>query len=183
MWLTPRGIDTWVGLLHRRRLASSVMRRTVPSALFVLVAALALTLSACGDDSNDGDGTEGAATKPKVEVPAGEPPKALEKKDLKEGSGEEAKAGQKVSVQYVGVAYSTKKEFDSSWGSDRPFNFTLGAGNVIKGWDEGVPGMKVGGRRQLVIPPDMAYGPEGYPGVIGPNETLVFVVDLVSINQ
>ena len=184
MWLTLRGIDTWVGLLHQGRLASSVMRRTVPSALFVLVAALAaLTLSACGDDSNGGDGADGAATKPKVEVPAGDPPKTLETKDLKEGSGEAAISGQKVSVQYVGVAYSTKKEFDSSWSSGRPFNFTLGAGNVIKGWDEGVPGMKVGGRRHLVIPPDMAYGPEGYPGVIGPNETLVFVVDLVSINQ
>lgn len=184
MWLALRGIDTWVGLLHRGRLASSDMRRTVPSALFVLVAALAaLTLSACGDDSNGGEGADGAATKPKVEVPAGDPPKTLEKKDLKEGSGEAAISGQKVSVQYVGVAYSTKKEFDSSWSSGRPFNFTLGAGNVIKGWDEGVPGMKVGGRRHLVIPPDMAYGPEGYPGVIGPNETLVFVVDLVSISQ
>jgi peptidylprolyl isomerase len=158
------------------------MRRTVPSVLLVpLVAVLALSLGACGDD--DGDSGEGAATKPKVEVPSGDPPETLEKKDLKVGSGEEAKTGQKVSVHYVGVAYSTKEEFDSSWGSGRPFNFTLGAGNVIQGWDEGVPGMKVGGRRELVIPPDLAYGPAGYPGAIGPNETLIFVVDLVSINQ
>jgi len=99
------------------------------------------------------------------------------------GAGAEASAGQKVSVQYVGVAYSTKKQFDASWDRGNPFNFTLGAGNVIKGWDEGVPGMRVGGRRQLVIPPDLAYGPAGYPPVIGPNETLVFVVDLVSVNQ
>lgn len=158
------------------------MRRTVSSALLVpLVAVLAFSLGACGDDGGDGD--DGEATKPKVEVPSGDPPKTLEKKDLKVGSGEEAKTGQKVSVHYVGVAYSTKKEFDSSWGGGRPFNFTLGAGNVIQGWDEGVPGMKVGGRRELVIPPDLAYGPAGYPGAIGPNETLIFVVDLVSINQ
>ncbi|HEV7865350.1 MAG TPA: FKBP-type peptidyl-prolyl cis-trans isomerase [Acidimicrobiia bacterium] len=107
----------------------------------------------------------------------------MEQKDLKVGTGEEAKAGQKVAVQYVGVAFSTKKQFDASWDSGRPFNFTLGAGNVIKGWDRGVPGMKVGGRRQLVIPPDLAYGAGGYPPVIAPNETLVFVVDLVSVNQ
>jgi peptidylprolyl isomerase len=158
------------------------MRRTVPSALLVpLVALLAFSLGACGDDDGGDDG--GSASKPKVEVPSGDPPTSLQKTDIKVGSGEEAKTGQKVSVHYVGVAYSDKKEFDSSWGSGRPFNFTLGAGNVIQGWDEGVPGMKVGGRRQLVIPPDLAYGPAGYPGAIGPNETLVFVVDLVSINQ
>jgi peptidylprolyl isomerase len=158
------------------------MRRSVPSALLVPFAALlAFSLVACGDDGgDDGDGT---ASKPKVEVPSGDPPTSLQKKDIKVGSGEEAKTGQKVSVHYVGVAYSDKKEFDSSWDGGRPFNFTLGAGNVIQGWDEGVPGMKVGGRRQLVIPPDLAYGPAGYPGAIKPNETLVFVVDLVSINQ
>ncbi len=158
------------------------MRRTVRSALLVSLAALlAVSLAACGDD--DGGGGDGGATKPKVEVPSGNPPASLQKTDIKVGSGEEAKTGQKVSVHYVGVAYSNKKEFDSSWDGGRPFNFTLGAGNVIQGWDEGVPGMKVGGRRQLVIPPNLAYGPAGYPGAIGPNETLVFVVDLVSIGQ
>ncbi|HVW35563.1 MAG TPA: FKBP-type peptidyl-prolyl cis-trans isomerase [Acidimicrobiia bacterium] len=105
----------------------------------------------------------------------------MEQKDLIVGKGKEAQAGQKVSVQYVGVAFSTKKQFDASWDRGQPFNFTLGAGDVIKGWDQGVVGMKVGGRRQLVIPPDLAYGPNGYPPVIGPNETLVFVVDLVSV--
>ena len=158
------------------------MRRTARSALLVpLAALLALSLPACGDDKGDEDG---AATKPKVEVPSGDPPTTLQKKDIKDGTGAEATTGQKVSVQYVGVSYSTKKQFDASWDNPgaKPFNFTLGAGNVIQGWDEGVPGMKVGGRRHLVIPPALAYGPAGYPPVIAPNETLVFVVDLVAIN-
>ena len=157
------------------------MRRTARCALLVpLAAVLALSLPACGDDK----GGDGAATKPKVEVPSGDPPTTLQKKDLQEGTGAEAQTGQKVSVQYVGVSWSTKKQFDASWDNPgaKPFNFTLGAGNVIQGWDEGVPGMKVGGRRQLVIPPALAYGPGGYPPVIAPNETLVFVVDLVAIN-
>ena len=156
------------------------MRPTVRSVLFVAVAALvALAPSACGKDKKSGDA---AGTKPAVTVPSGNAPTALEKKDLIVGKGAEATAGKKVTVQYVGVAFSTKKEFDTSWGK-QPFPFTLGAGDVIKGWDEGVPGMKVGGRRQLVIPPDLAYGPNGYPPVIGPNETLVFVVDLVSVGS
>jgi peptidylprolyl isomerase len=156
------------------------MRPTVRSALLVAVAALvALAPSACGKDKR---GDAGAGTKPKVTVPSGNPPTTLQKKDLIVGKGAEATAGKKVTVQYVGVAFSTKKQFDASWDSGRAFPFTLGAGNVIKGWDEGVPGMKVGGRRQLVIPPDLAYGPNGYPPVIGPNETLVFVVDLVSVS-
>ena len=156
------------------------MRRTARSALLVpLAALLALSLPACGDDKGDD-----AATKPKVNVPSGDPPTTLQKEDLKEGTGAEAKTGQKVSVQYVGVSYSTKKQFDASWDNPgaKPFDFTLGAGNVIQGWDEGVPGMKVGGRRQLIIPPALAYGPAGYPPVIAPNETLVFVVDLVSVS-
>jgi peptidylprolyl isomerase len=158
------------------------MHRTARSALLVpLAALLALSLGACGDDKGDGDG---AATKPKVEVPSGDPPTTLQKMDIKEGKGAEATTGQKVSVQYVGVSFSTKKQFDASWDNPgaKPFNFTLGAGDVIGGWDEGVPGMKVGGRRQLVIPPALAYGPAGYPPVIAPNETLVFVVDLVAIS-
>ena len=157
------------------------MRPTVRSALFVAVAALvALAPSACGKDKKP---DQGAGTKPKVTVPSGNPPTTLQKKDLIVGKGAEATTGKKVTVQYVGVAFSTKKQFDASWDTGRPFPFTLGAGDVIKGWDEGVPGMKVGGRRQLVIPPDLAYGPNGYPPVIGPNETLVFVVDLVSVSS
>jgi peptidylprolyl isomerase len=144
-----------------------------------LVVALAVTSTACG--ANKKDDAKAPATKPAVSVPSGDPPKTLEKKDLRVGTGAEAKTGQKVSVQYVGVHFSTGKQFDASWDRGQPFPFTLGAGDVIKGWDQGVPGMKVGGRRQLVIPPDLAYGPNGYPPVIGPNETLVFVIDLVSV--
>jgi peptidylprolyl isomerase len=157
------------------------MPQTGRSALLVTLVALLALGSACGD-KKDTESKGGAATKPKVSVPSGDPPTTLQRKDISVGTGEEAKTGQKVSVQYVGVAYSNKKEFDSSWDRGRPFVFTLGAGNVIAGWDEGVPGMKVGGRRRLVIPPELAYGAQGYPP-IGPNETLVFVVDLVSVNS
>jgi len=158
------------------------MRQTVRSVLFVAFAlVVALSPSACGKDKKSAKA--GTGTKPNVTVPSGNPPTTLQKKDLTVGTGAEAKAGQKVSVQYVGVAFSTKKQFDASWDRGQPFSFSLGAGDVIKGWDEGVPGMKVGGRRQLVIPPDLAYGPNGYPPVIGPNETLVFVVDLVSVGS
>ena len=154
------------------------MRRSARSAVLVTLAALVtLAPSACG---NDKKAAEAFGTKPTVTVPSGDPPAALQKKDLIVGTGTEATTGKKVTVQYVGVHFSTKK-FDASWDSGRPFPFTLGAGDVIKGWDEGVPGMKVGGRRQLVIPPALAYGPNGYSPVIGANETLVFVVDLVSV--
>jgi peptidylprolyl isomerase len=155
------------------------MRRSARSALLVTVAALVtLAPAACGKDKKS---AERFGMKPTVTVPSGDPPTALQKKDLIAGNGTEATTGKKVTVQYVGVHFSTKKQFDASWDTGRPFPFTLGAGDVIKGWDEGVPGMKVGGRRQLVIPPALAYGPNGYPPVIGPNETLVFVVDLVSV--
>ena len=153
------------------------MGQSVRAALLVTLAAVvAVALPSCGDDKKE------EATKPKVEVPSGDPPKTLEKKDLKVGSGDEALAGQTVTVHYVGVSFSTKKQFDASWDGGDPFTFPLGAGRVIPGWDQGVPGMKVGGRRQLVIPPDLAYGAQGYPPDIAPNETLVFVVDLVSVS-
>jgi len=153
------------------------MCQSVRAALLVTLAAVVtVALPSCGDDKKEG------ATKPKVEVPSGDPPKTLEKKDLKVGSGDEALAGQTVTVHYVGVSFSTKKQFDASWDGGDPFTFPLGAGRVIPGWDQGVPGMKVGGRRQLVIPPDLAYGAQGYPPDIAPNETLVFVVDLVSVS-
>jgi peptidylprolyl isomerase len=121
----------------------------------------------------------GEKTKPEVSVPKGAPPKKLEIEDLEAGSGAEAKSGDKVTVQYVGVNYKNGQEFDSSWSRNEPFSFTLGAGEVIPGWDQGVEGMKVGGRRELIIPPELAYGEAGAPPAIGPNETLVFVIDLL----
>jgi peptidylprolyl isomerase len=119
------------------------------------------------------------ATEPKVTPPTGPPPTKLEKKDLIVGTGKEAKAGDTVTVNYVGVLYKGGKEFDASWKRKEPFQFKLGQGQVIKGWDEGVPGMKVGGRRELVIPSELAYGKNGSPPTIPANAPLVFVVDLL----
>ncbi len=119
------------------------------------------------------------ATEPKVTPPSGPPPTKLEKKDLIVGTGKEAKYGQAVTVNYVGVLYNGGKEFDASWKRKEPFQFTLGQGQVIKGWDQGVTGMKVGGRRELVIPAELAYGKTGSPPTIPPNAPLVFVVDLL----
>jgi peptidylprolyl isomerase len=124
---------------------------------------------------------EGGKTKPKVTVPGGPPPKQLEVKDIEEGSGATAKAGDVVSVQYVGVSYGSGEEFDASWDRGEPFTFQLGAGMVIPGWDQGVEGMKAGGRRELIIPPALAYGEAGSPPAIGPNETLIFVIDLLAV--
>ena len=172
------------------------------------VAALALALGACGDDDSDSGGsaatteqtgTESSAPeqtttatasiskdlsqKPAVSPPGGNPPTALVKKDIVKGKGKTAKTGDTVTVHYVGVNFSNGAEFDASWNSGQPFTFPLGAGQVIPGWDQGVKGMKVGGRRELVIPPDLAYGPQGSPPAIGPNETLVFVVDLKDVKS
>jgi peptidylprolyl isomerase len=119
-------------------------------------------------------------SKPEVDFPGGEPPKQLEITDIWEGDGKVARAGDTVQVHYVGVAYSTGEEFDASWNRGEPLEFRLGIGQVIEGWDQGVQGMKVGGRRQLVIPPDLAYGNRGASNVIAPGETLIFVCDLVS---
>jgi peptidylprolyl isomerase len=119
--------------------------------------------------------------KPEVDFPGGEPPADLEIKDIWEGDGPEAKAGDVVSVHYVGVSFSSGEEFDSSWNRGTPLRFQLGVGQVISGWDKGVQGMKVGGRRQLIIPPHLAYGERGAGRAIGPNETLIFVCDLVAV--
>lgn len=120
--------------------------------------------------------------KPQIEVPAGtEPSYQLEIEDLAVGEGDEARNGSTVEVHYVGVSWSSGEEFDSSWDRGQTFRFGLGRGQVIPGWDQGVEGMKVGGRRRLVIPPMLAYGKRGVGGVIGPDETLVFVVDLVGV--
>ncbi|WP_327237403.1 FKBP-type peptidyl-prolyl cis-trans isomerase [Streptomyces sp. NBC_01317] len=119
--------------------------------------------------------------KPEVDFPGGEPPAELDIKEIWEGDGEVAKAGDTVSVHYVGVAFSTGEEFDSSWNRGTPLKFQLGVGQVIQGWDQGVQGMRVGGRRQLIIPADLAYGDRGAPGAIAPGETLIFVCDLVAV--
>ena len=173
----------------------------------ILFACLALVVAGCGSDddsstsssestatsteSSGQDTTEssggaeessgGKKTKPKVTVPSGPPPKKLEIKELEKGTGATAKAGDTVTVQYVGVGYDSEEEFDSSWSRNEPFAFPLGAGEVIAGWDQGVAGMKVGGRRELIIPANLAYGPAGSPPAIGPNETLIFVIDLLAV--
>jgi peptidylprolyl isomerase len=158
--------------------------------------ALALVVAGCGSSDDDSSLTQASSeattteqsggntnlnAKPEVTVPDGAAPKKLEEVEIVEGDGPEAKAGDEVTVQYVGVGYDSKEEFDSSWSRSEPFTFTLGAGEVIPGWDQGVAGMKVGGRRELTIPANLAYGPAGSPPVIGPNETLIFVVDLLAV--
>jgi peptidylprolyl isomerase len=170
----------------------------VKTLMLIVAVCAGLVVAGCGssDDSSTGSSestgattsestsTEagGEKTKPEVTVPTGAPPKKLEVKELEEGSGAEAKSGDKVTVQYVGVNYKNGKEFDSSWSRNEPFPFALGAGEVIPGWDQGVEGMKVGGRRELIIPPELAYGEAGAPPAIGPNETLVFVIDLLEVS-
>ena len=120
--------------------------------------------------------------KPKIPKPTGAAPKELQGTDVVTGTGAAAKDGDKVSVQYVGVLYANGKQFDSSWDrGKKPFQFTIGQGQVIQGWDQGVAGMKVGGRRVLVIPPDLAYGAAGSPPTIPANAPLVFAVDLKKI--
>jgi len=121
------------------------------------------------------------ATKPVVAIPAGAPPADLVVEDLTVGTGAEATSGKTVDVHYVGVGWSTQRQFDASWDRGSPFSFQLGAGRVIKGWDQGVAGMKVGGRRRLTIPAKLGYGDRGAGRDIKPGETLVFVVDLLKV--
>jgi peptidylprolyl isomerase len=120
--------------------------------------------------------------KPEIDFFDPEPPTDLVISDITEGDGAEATAGSTVSVHYVGVAHSTGEEFDASYNRGTPLQFRLGVGQVISGWDAGVQGMKVGGRRQLVIPPHLAYGDRGAGGAIAPGETLIFVVDLLNVS-
>jgi peptidylprolyl isomerase len=162
----------------------------------ILVGAL-LAFAGCGDDDSSdesatttGGETSGAVeksgdasdrTKPEVTAPDGEPPAELVENELIEGTGQEATSGDEVTVQYVGVGYESKEEFDSSWSRNEPFSFQLGSGSVIPGWEMGVEGMKVGGRRELIIPGELAYGAAGSPPAIGPDETLIFVIDLLAV--
>jgi peptidylprolyl isomerase len=174
-------------------------------AIGALAGAAALAASGCGSSSSGSSITVGAegsvpatltqesassttaatptsgplSTQPKVTPPSGAPPTKLVTKDLVVGTGPEAKAGQNVTVNYVGVLYKGGKEFDASWKRSEPFSFELGAGKVIKGWDQGVVGMKVGGRRELIIPSELAYGAQGSPPNIPPNAALIFIVDLL----
>lgn len=160
-----------------------------PTLTIALCLALVAAVAGCGSSSSSTGSTTTTSTsesapvsektKPKVVVPKGAPPKKLVIKEVEKGSGPAAKPGDEVTVQYVGVSYKSGKEFDSSWSRNEPFSFKLGAGQVIPGWDQGVVGMKVGGRRELIIPSNLAYGPEGSPPAIGPNETLIFVIDLL----
>ncbi len=163
---------------------------------------LALLAVACGDDEKEASapaatpaatpaaaGSVDAAAistdltaKPEVAKPGGEPPAELQKTDIVKGKGKAAKVGDTVSVQYVGNSWSTGAQFDASWDrGGEPFRFPLGAGQVIPGWDQGVAGMKRGGRRLLVVPPELAYGAQSPSPDIAPNETLIFVVDLKKI--
>jgi peptidylprolyl isomerase len=119
--------------------------------------------------------------KPVIEIPDEDPPTTLLIDDLEVGDGPEATPGKQCTMQYVGHGWSTKKQFDASWDRGEPFTFQLGAGQVIGGWDQGVAGMKVGGRRRLTIPPELGYGSRGAGGAIKPGETLVFVVDLLAV--
>jgi peptidylprolyl isomerase len=187
----------------------TVGARSSLAGLLVTAVALALAIAACGSSSNTttitignqnpGDnalvkasastGATGTKTptsgplskEPTVTPPTGAPPTTLVKKDLIVGTGPEAKAGQSATVNYVGVLYSTGKVFDASWKRHEPFTFALGKGQVIPGWDRGVVGMKVGGRRELIIPAPLAYGTKGAPPSIPPNAALVFVVDLLAV--
>jgi peptidylprolyl isomerase len=150
--------------------------------LVVVIAAILIGRS--GGSSEPTTTTKAAITVPNgptVQLPTGPAPTQLQVKDLKTGTGAEAKSGDQVSVQYTGVLYDNGSKFDSSYDHGQPFSFKLGTGAVIQGWDQGVAGMKVGGRRELIIPPDLAYGAQGQPPTIPPNATLVFVIDLVSV--
>ena len=156
---------------------------TLISALALLgVIVLVVVLSGGDSDSNVGEISDDLAERPVIASSSEPPPTQLETEDLVVGSGPAAKTGDAVSVQYVGTVYDTGTEFDASWDRGEAFDFTLGGGEVIEGWDEGIVGMKVGGRRKLVIPPDLGYGPQGSPPTIPGDATLVFVVDLEKIN-
>ena len=178
-------------------------RRIAPFAALIALL-LALGLAACGDD-DEGAGSGGevneseqqpdpevtneapppkltdTSAKPVIPKPTGSPPRKLVVEDIVKGKGPGAKPGDTVVVNYVGVSFSNGEEFDASWDTGQTFPVRLGAGEVIEGWEKGLVGIKKGGRRQLTIPPEQAYGAAGAPPSIGPNETLVFVIDALEI--
>lgn len=156
---------------------------TLASAL-VLLGAIVLVVVLSGGDSDTSVGTisEDLSERPVITSSSETPPAEVETEDIVVGKGPAAKPGDKVSVQYVGAVFDTGTEFDASWDRGEAFDFTLGAGEVIKGWDEGVVGMKAGGRRKMTVPPELAYGAQGSPPLIPSDATLVFVVDLEKIN-
>ena len=184
-----------------------LMHWPVRQVLLLIAVLAALSVAACGDDDDSsGDGGGSADTtsqdtgtettpspedaeaalkdtskKPVIPKPTGAPPRKLVKEDIVGGKGPGAKKGDTVVVHYVGMNFSNGQEFDASWDTGSPFPVQLGAGMVIKGWDQGLIGIKKGGRRKLTIPPELGYGAEGYPPDIPPNETLVFVVDAIDI--
>jgi FKBP-type peptidyl-prolyl cis-trans isomerase len=151
------------------------------SALLAVIVAVVL-ISGGSDDSSSGNADlTDTKVRPTVTVSDEPAPTELVVNDIVEGSGPEAKDGDEVSVQYVGALYDNGKEFDASWDRGEPFELTLGGGTVIQGWDQGLVGMKAGGRRELIIPPDLGYGPQGSPPTIPADATLVFIVDMLSI--
>jgi peptidylprolyl isomerase len=161
--------------------------------LLTLLAAVVVALAGCGSEKKQ-ESAKTATTaspaaslkdvskRPVIPKPTGRPPKSLEVKDLVKGAGHAARKGDLLTMHYVGISYSNGKEFDASWNRGQPFQFKLGAGTVIEGWDKGLVGIKPGGRRELVIPAPLAYGAQGRPPTIAPNETLVFVVDAVAVS-
>jgi peptidylprolyl isomerase len=159
------------------------------AALLVVLVGGYLILDSDGSDSGGSGSSDSASvnadqtdtsTKPVIKAPSDPEPTELVINDIVEGEGPAAKSGDEVSVQYVGALYDGT-EFDASWDRGQPFDLTLGGGTVIKGWDEGLVGMKAGGRRELIIPPDLAYGSGGQPPTIPANATLIFIVDMISI--
>jgi peptidylprolyl isomerase len=182
--------EAWIRRIARTAslLASAPVRRyyLVPSlfavALFAGACASKQPTAVGGATGIDGVTVTGdAGSKPTIAISDQAPPATLASLDLIVGNGAEAASGQTVTVQYIGLAWSTKQQFDASWDRGQPFSFPLGVGQVIPGWDQGVAGMKVGGRRLLIIPSELGYGASGFPPAIAANETLVFVIDLVSI--
>jgi peptidylprolyl isomerase len=163
-----------------------------------VVAVAAIALAGCGSKKQDSGGGGAQAVqgvtlppsasdlnvKPVIPKPKGNPPTAMQVRDVVQGNGKPAESGDTLSMQYVGTSWSSGQQFDSSWDRGKqPFKFKLGAGMVIPGWDQGLVGMRQGGRRELVIPPNLAYGPQGQPPAIAPNETLIFVVDLQKVKK
>jgi peptidylprolyl isomerase len=183
------------------------MDRLLRSLLTLIAVVALLAVSACGDDDDSSGGGGGSATaaeqdtgtetspspaeaaealkdtstKPVIPKPTGAPPRRLVKEDIVKGKGPGAKRGDTVVVHYVGMNFSNGKEFDASWDRGAPFPVQLGQGSVIPGWERGLIGIKKGGRRMLTIPPELAYGAQGYPPDIPPNETLIFVIDAIAI--